>query len=498
MTSSFNENDLITVGLDFGTHQTKICVQIIPDEGHGQPRYEFFTFEDLFKEDMYFLPSVIQINDDDTLSYGFFDANREKMKELCPRENIVSSEPDFNIKELAEDLFLEYSTPTDCEEDLVILEEMLSIRKEILLTKQKAEAKAAHDLYVSQMEYYANNRNIYRYFKQATFAEREWNKPISSKLLCIWYLSYVIFKLEEVFGQNFGINMGIPADDKNFNIQKKAAVEVLLSAYNLVETVYDNNIESFLSESVVNLQEKTKVINYNPELKEEYRINIFPEAYAGLITLTSRGRLSKGISLIADIGGGTTDVSFFTISYNAKTKKEEPRIYRYWSIPRGLNYIAEKSGFDFATKDFSKNADRDIISKFNRKLLEIVGILLTESKQHLITKHPKLNSNFNKLLQQSHTLVYTGGGSTFDFLTKGVSCFSDIKLVNANMWKEEDMRDKKEVGELCQLLTTAYGLSLCESDEEVNLRPFSSLFGEINGGDNDQERHRGPIDKDVC
>ena len=42
-----------------------------------------------------------------------------------------------------------------------------------------------------------------------------------------------------------------------------------------------------------------------------YRINIFPEAYASLIGLTSRGKLSEGMSLNADIGGGTTDISFF-------------------------------------------------------------------------------------------------------------------------------------------------------------------------------------------
>ena len=38
--------DLIKVGLDFGTHQTKICVSRTPDEGHGLPEYEFFKYVD--------------------------------------------------------------------------------------------------------------------------------------------------------------------------------------------------------------------------------------------------------------------------------------------------------------------------------------------------------------------------------------------------------------------------------------------------------------------
>ena len=58
--------DEIKIGLDFGTHQTKICVQRIPDEGRGEPNYEFFQFTDLKGSKQYFLPSVIQINDDDS------------------------------------------------------------------------------------------------------------------------------------------------------------------------------------------------------------------------------------------------------------------------------------------------------------------------------------------------------------------------------------------------------------------------------------------------
>ena len=51
--------DRIKIGLDFGTHQSKICVQRIPDEGHGEPCYEFFQFTDLQGNMQFFLPSVI-------------------------------------------------------------------------------------------------------------------------------------------------------------------------------------------------------------------------------------------------------------------------------------------------------------------------------------------------------------------------------------------------------------------------------------------------------
>ena len=58
----------ITVGLDFGTHQTKICIENA--EIPSQKTYEFFEFWDENSRSL-FLPSIVQINMDNTLSYGF-------------------------------------------------------------------------------------------------------------------------------------------------------------------------------------------------------------------------------------------------------------------------------------------------------------------------------------------------------------------------------------------------------------------------------------------
>jgi hypothetical protein len=58
--------------------------------------------------------------------------------------------------------------------------------------------------------------------------------------------------------------------------------------------------------------------------------------------------------------GFQRDISFFTIEDGA------PMIYKFWSIPRGLNYVAENSGFNYAEGDFAKKANQDVIDKFNR------------------------------------------------------------------------------------------------------------------------------------
>lgn len=482
--------DNIRVGLDFGTHQTKICVQTIPDEGHGEPIYEFFQFMDEHGNKQYFLPSLIQINEDNTLSYGFIDSSREKGAVAKPTyEPDKLGIADFDIAETTNMLYDKYAIKENSPKDMAVLAEMLKIRKKKIDIKKKIQEAKAKEKFDRKLESYHRERNVFQYFKQATFAEREWNKKIDSKTLSIWYISYVIFLLEEVYGQNFSINMGIPADDKTFEQKKHLAVEILLSAYNLVENVYKNEIDKFLNESVVNLLAKTEYKSYSQEAKEEYIINIFPEAYASLVSLTSRGKLSSGMSLTADIGGGTTDISFFTI------EKDKPVIYRYWSIPRGLNYIAEKSGFDYAEGNFVKQADKEIIEKFNRKKMEIVSNLIKDLVRQLTNETSIPVSNLYKTLE-NRILVYNGGGSTHSFLTGPIREFSDVKLIDSSMWKEENMLDKAKVSPLCQLLTTAYGLSIGESDEDVKLSMFTSLFNGLPKKSESQSYNY--IDKDQC
>lgn len=66
-----------TVGLDFGTHQTKVCVEDASNP--AQKIYEFFEFDDPVGSKSVLLPSIVQINQDDTLSYGFVDENNCKV-----------------------------------------------------------------------------------------------------------------------------------------------------------------------------------------------------------------------------------------------------------------------------------------------------------------------------------------------------------------------------------------------------------------------------------
>lgn len=480
--------DEIRIGLDFGTHQTKICVCRIPDEGHGVPEYEFFQFADQNGKEQYFIPSVVQINKDDTLSYGYVDPKDEKESLPLPRIEVINPVDSDNIEEEAQELYNKYSSSEDDEEECMeILGEMLKRKYKIDKNTYRERIEKAKAQYEKEMSEYNRERNLFRYFKQATFAEYPWECKIKPDVLCIWYLAYILFLLEDRYPDGFSINMGVPTDDKNYRQKQELGTRILVIAIHLVEDVYENDLRAFLGEKVDDLLAKTELQPFTDEDKDIYWINIFPEAYASLIGLTSRGKLSEGMSINADIGGGTTDISFFIV------KNRIPRIYKYWSIPRGLNYIAEMSGFDYSEKDFIKNARKDIIKKFNHKKEEIV-YNLERKLVDMVRERGILKSNlFNAL--KDRILVYNGGGSTYSEISTPINLFSDVKIADADLWSEEIVKDKSKVGKLFNLLTTAYGLSVSEDDSEVELCDFDKLLSSIEKVDRNE---RTEIDKDVC
>lgn len=482
----------IRIGLDFGTHQTKICVQRTPDEGHGEPQYEFFRFKDLNGGESYFLPSVIQINADDTLSYGFVDASNRKQqtdRPMLDTSYMNDHEAEFDMKERVEALFKEYSTNSNDPSDKEVIWHMLAKLKEKLKQRRDEKEKEARQRYANEMLEYRRNTNFFRYFKQATFSTRYWDMKIPSAILTIWYLSYVLFLLEEKYGENFSINMGIPTDSDDYQRKSKLAVEILLTVYTLVEKVYHSDINLFLKEKVDRLITITRehYQRFSQEQKENNVINIFPEAYAGLIPLTSKGKLATGMSITADIGGGTTDVSFFTIENGS------PIIYRYWSLPYGLNYIAEQSGFDYQDEDMAKNALPGVIKRFNDEKEKVVRELIKDLVKQFQERDSNVLISTLYSVLKDRIVVYNGGGSTYPFLTTEIDTFTDVKVITSELWKEEHIKYKKDVGLHSKLLTTAYGLSLSESDQDVKIKPFTSLFNML------QKRKpygREPISKD--
>lgn len=432
----------ITIGLDFGTHQTKVCAEIIDG---NELTYQFSKFKDRNGIEQYTLPSIIGITEKGLLQYGYLPNNfKGKI-----------------IRDFKQNVFCTTKRPSMSFEDAI---------------------------------YYS-----------------------------IWYISYVIFQLEERYGINFTIQMGVPTDsDKEHMAKAKQIVkQIVLSAYKLVEEVYSNNINDFLSTPINVLKQKTKITNQFDNMDPL----VFPEAYACLRPLISQGKIPTGMNLMVDIGGGTTDISFFTIENN------QPQVYNFFSIDKGLNYLI-KVDERYKNHDDSINIiEQQIINnskdKQQKKVfhdLKLLGTKLLEIISHNDKEalNIELDSNVNnsdeideerkkiyfreieaicKILEenikhefkdnvkgiplqnlldalQNRPIVYCGGGSTFKVLRKTYQGYTDKKQISHTEWDQKSVVDMEYIKQhnLCPILSTAYGLSKGAVDDNITMKSFNDLF----------------------
>ena len=391
---------MITVGLDFGTHQTKICIE---NKDGVELSYTFMKFEDTYRCESYTLPSIVGIGHDGLLSYGY----------LSRRYN-------------------------GC---------------------------------------------IVRYFKQSAFRPSSHGmSPMDAMYFSIWYLAYILFDLEEKYGQEFTIQMGAPTDSSHVDEVKHTATRIIASAYRLVEDVFANDKHKFLSTSMEKLKNMTKIVAYSDEIKEEYGLLVFPEAYACLKPLISQGKLATGMSLMIDIGGGTTDISFFTIENN------NPQVYEFYSINKGLNYLTRVNEYD-----------QDDIMDYGKKKLDIVPerrmVHWKEVDSICYSIRIKLrnefkaqtNLNVHRLFDalKDRPVVYCGGGSTYNILRKGFWDFRDIKQISPKEWNTKSIQNIEEIidEELCPILSTAYGLAISTENDNIQRKPLKDIFEFIRGAE---------------
>ena len=402
---------MITVGLDFGTHQTKVCIE---DNEGVEVHYKFMKFKDETNELHYTLPSVICICTDGKLQYGYIS--------------------------------------------------------------DKTEGK------------------IKRYFKQAVF--HNYDSPGMSlyEAACysIWYIAYILFDLEEQYGREFTVQMGAPTDGSKLDDMKAIAVTLLASAYNLVEEVFANDKEAFLNTDIKTLVSKTTILPFSYETKANYGILVFPEAYACLMPMVEKGKLSKGISMMIDIGGGTTDISFFNI------ENGQPNVFDFFSIDMGLNYLTDSDSItsfrrragseaqEFRFIDISKK--NCFFNEIQKRCDSLVNRLLNEMKQ-------QSNLNTSRLTNalQMRPLVYSGGGSMFSSLLTTYSGFREMHQITYDFWKSKLFDDKSLFykSDLCPILSTAYGLSISVVSDNIKRVSIHDLFENARGAAEANKRRFG-------
>lgn len=393
---------MLTVGLDFGTHQTKVCIE---SKGGVELTYTFVKFMAESNQSFYTLPSIIGVGEDKKLSYGYLPSNFDG--------------------------------------------------------------------------------HIIRYFKQSAFRTTSPDRSMTQELAMyysVWYIAYILFDLEDVFGQNFTIQMGAPTDSSHVSTAKQIATRIIASAYKLVEEVFANNKQKFLDSSYEQLVEKTELVAYSTDIKEEYGLLVFPEAYACLKPLISQKKIAKGMSLMVDIGGGTTDISFFTIENGV------PQVYDFLSLNKGLNYLTcaderIRQGNDSNVKDQSEIDNQRCItftSEINNVCFNIRNKLLQEFKRQTSLHQDRLLDAL-----KNRPLVYCGGGSTFPVLRVTYAGYKDMKQVSEKEWNTKSMEQINEIIHrgLCPILSTAYGLAISTEHDDIKMKPFRDIFEGIRGAE---------------
>lgn len=587
----------ITIGLDFGTHQTKICIENSDSPLHKT--YEFYEWD----KGVYAFPSIIQINTDHTLRYGSIDLDtclvaRKKKIVTNPGElNLPPQPKEPNIPVVEEpklpsqpvytfvtdgglsmsvpykDLYgigrplpqkkgkpdpmkvwhkkcqklkLEYEKrkrkwvhmggkrlglpmpvepvyppkPTELDSasevpesinPLLIasaeqkgeyqnwLNQCASIKKQYnrsverrdwIISQHKKDIKR----WENECERISRNHSIqkklyeeslveypmvYRYFKQATFSAYVWDYEIKASDLTVLYLANIIFRLEERFGTDFSIQMGIPASKATFSRLKPFASGYLIQAIRLVEDVFQNNYEKFLATPFEELLSLIPKYEYSADLKMQYGLIILPEAYAALRSLTANSRIPRGMSIMLDMGGGTTDISFFVIEDNG-----EPHIYHFESIAKGLNFFLEyEDRHSFRTIDFSKKKELEDVPRdvFNNAFKEFKGNIDTVIKNLTDFLHQDtisrgfMKSAFRDAVQ-NRPAIYTGGGCYDNRMRKPIFDFSDVKYIDRKILGIPNVVEENRVTIPYSLMATAFGLSIQRLDDEIEVSKKEDLF----------------------
>lgn len=496
----------ITVGLDFGTHQTKVCIE--NNDNPTNVYYEFLSFDDLDGNRNYCLPSIIQINKDHTLSYGFCDEDNcmydDKVIDVKEPEYIKEPElkyPDKPCPPKDFDIKTAFTTGKDLlpwQKVLLSIKQKLNYKNSVEykrwiddnnryseeLIKWEKECVEIKDFHLKELNRIKNineilykkyekeiesinaqsNKFYFKYFKQAVYDYGELEFKINPMQLSIWYLSYVIFVIKEKYGKYFSIQMGIPCDIQNHIERRKVGTTMLLSAYYLVEDVYNNNFNDFLLAKYEDLIKNTKVIDFDESVKNEYGILIFPEACACLNRMVNNKKITPNkLHLIFDIGGGTTDISFFSIS------DDKTNIFKFISIPYGLNYIREKCSINDMV------LDKNLINKYYyHKVKEKIDNLILEVINEFVKQTNRPSSLLKDVINNNMSL-YVGGGSTYDLLCQRYKYFEDVKRIDESTFPIMVTNNNLTLDEYA-ILANAYGLAHSESNDEVRLESINQLF----------------------
>ena len=517
----------ITLGLDFGTHQSKLCISY---NLNNEYVYEFieFTLADGTKSVLF--PSLIQINKDDTIRVGSIDYETCAMRSIAPPhkpifplrpEIALPKEPDMTLPPEPK---REFSNPQieygeDWKTALKAIKNSMEappknqasfnrehrdwerkcqeikqrhkrweiecqrINDQLIQWQKKVDA--INSEYEEKREFWQNHNTeprVMRYFKQAAFTDTmPWNhNEISADSLSVWYLTYLLLvvkryvkeRFNEEYEKSVAVQMGVPSGlhDGESRMIRYHGKTLLVAARQLMD--WFDSPEELCSMSYEDLID---MIKYSKNVEEDalnYGFVVIPEAFAGLRSLTYNKRLTQGkMHLFVDIGGGTTDIAFFTID-----EGRMPSIHTVRSFHKGLNYVLEL--FIKEHPSYSMGEVQDLLranpSRFNDQIVNYTVELKKELNgiiQHVINEFNvavagtglKTSQLVDAMIERP--IVYCGGGSLYSNMQVCHQYFSDKRQINKDTLGIPNLINRGLPLIYYTILATAYGLSIPSIDD---------------------------------
>lgn len=546
-----------TIGLDFGTHQSKVCI-----EDSSDPRnitYTFFEFKKPDGNTSFFLPSVVQINKDDTLSYGFCDPSKAKVlgSEHAYKEPVLvlPEEPDYapvgkepqrkepptiqeyiNILKRGPKVYInvnkgEKFTKREkgkykemvAQKDMKVLADLRKYAPEHIeeyIDEQDKKYRAEHlkwemnkrvvDLHNQRLrdewiEKCDNARTIfeeqhnlwehefkdilavYRYFKIATFSKRyDWKPIISPKIVSAWYLTFVLFQLYDKYEEMSPVQMGIPQSisDKAFSsVQIKNAEDVFYQALRLYR--HFGSIKEFLKARVEELLKLTTFEPFEPDYDKDPGLLMLPEAFASLVPITREGKISPGMTLLLDIGGGSTDISLFNV-IPKRDKEYLPNIAHIISYHHGLNHVFrmysdEHIGITIeeVRELFSKRPEvlAPYVHEFEKNIVKLID---SEIYKPMMIAAEKCGADVRQFSFDliKRPVIFTGGGGVYEVFHNKIHTFYEPLSIADDLLSLKSITNKDVTQTELSILSVAYGLAISQGREPV-MTPLKELFIQI-------------------
>lgn len=501
-----------TVGFDLGTHQTKICIQ--DSENANDKIYEFMEFlmPDGSTTPLY--PSLVQINKDLSVSYGFVDDSDCLV--LCGTDE---TEPQLILKEIPEHpQYPKRPKPKYPKEPIIEdwKEKLCAIRnpgkkesehdkwvKECIKIDQNsdkqyrkicAEIDLRHAKEVAVIEeenkrirlkYEADYRDwakenttekcVFRYFKlKALTGVGTWEHlRFTPEEITVWYIANLLHKIKDHYGDVDTIQFGVPTGGSSSDKDKAISINaysLFIAAKNLSDCFQSQS--EFLSATYLKLKELTgEIKRVTPEVIDQYAFDDFPEAYAGLFSITSQRKLGPGFHVLVDIGGGTTDMALFCIN----NKTLAPNVNNLHSFTEGLNFILENSNDrKYSLSELQNQFMGGLRNKLFGKAIELYtehldkegNVLIKTLKEAFMMQKHHHGRNLGELEKaiDSQNIIYSGGGSIYNELMIPFEYFNKKRRIDKGLLSIPNLINAGHIKEeLYPILSVAYGL--CSIDK---------------------------------